>query len=309
MAETVNSMKKCSMCGDTKNTTNFYNSYSVLFKKAEGHKMCICKDCILDLYASYLELYNNDKKAVYKTCGLLDIYFCNNLFDSAKIQTSTSSSKNPVVMRIYMQKVNSMSQYKNKTSRDSEPLGGKTESEINLQIEEDEEISTFQITKPVVKRWGKNLIAEEYELLEDNYHEWTTRYKCDTLAEEKTYQFICLKELEIRKKRESNENVDKLEETYRKFMSDANVTPKDANAAHDAENVNSLGLWVKDIEKYRPAEYFEKKKLYVDFDKLKEYLDRFVFRPLKNLLTGTRDFDKEFNVDAIEKKLEDGEEL
>ena len=40
--------------------------------------------------------------------------------------------------------------------------------------------------------------------------------------------------------------------------------------------------------------YFEDKKLYEDYDHIKEYIDRFLFRPLKNLITGSRDFDKEF---------------
>jgi hypothetical protein len=57
------------------------------------------------------------------------------------------------------------------------------------------------------------------------------------------------------------------------------------------------GAWVRDIEKYRPAEYFEDKKIYFDFDKIGEYFQRFTLRPLKNLLTGSRDFDKEFSIE------------
>ena len=57
-----------------------------------------------------------------------------------------------------------------------------------------------------------------------------------------------------------------MEETFRKLMSDANVTPRDANAANDPENKNILGLWIKDIERTRPAEYFNDKSIYKDYD-------------------------------------------
>ena len=43
---------KCTMCGEMKkaNSNNFYKSYSVLFKQNYENRMCVCKDCISDLY-------------------------------------------------------------------------------------------------------------------------------------------------------------------------------------------------------------------------------------------------------------------
>lgn len=183
---------------------------------------------------------------------------------------------------------------------------------INVNVvTSDGKVENFKLTKEITRRWGSGYTLEQYEFLEDTYFEWCNKYKSDTLSEQKTFQFLTLKELEIRRARELNSDTTKLEETYRKFMSDANVVPRDANAASDAENMNTLGLWIKDIEKYRPAEYFEDKKIYEDFDGLRGYYERFILRPLKNLLTGTREFDKEFNVEneinEIDDELEDGD--
>ena len=50
------------------------------------------------------------------------------------------------------------------------------------------------------------------------------------------------------------------------------------------------------IEKYTPAEYYKDKKLYRDYDNLGEYISRFLFRPLKNLMFGTQDRDYEYYV-------------
>ncbi len=155
------------------------------------------------------------------------------------------------------------------------------------------------IPKELIIKWGrfKNYTLEDYEFLEENYNSWITECKSDTLAEKKLYKEICLKELEIRKLREDGKPTDKQVDTLQKLMDAANVKPKDANAANDPSNNNVLGLIIKDIEQYRPAEYFEDKKTYSDFDNMKDYLQRFVFRPLKNLLLGSRDFDKEFNIE------------
>ena len=41
---------------------------------------------------------------------------------------------------------------------------------------------------------------------------------------------------------------------------------------------------------------------------IKDYYNRFILRPLKNLLTGSRDFDHEFNVENDDENLNnDGE--
>lgn len=274
MAETVNSLKKCSMCGETKNIIRFYNSYSVLFQKAEGHKMCVCKDCILDLYASYLELYNDDKKAVYKVCELLDIYFCNSLFEAAKIQSNTSKNKNSVIISIYMQKVNSMSQYKNKTSKDSEILGGDKDTNININTTEHhtEDVnvtSDFVITTDMTNFWGKGYLNDEYEYLEYEYYRLINSYECDNYATELLFQEIAQTRLTIKKKREKRENVDKESKTLQDFLSSADIKPSDKNKSNATEQ-ESFGTLVKKYENERPTP--EPSPEWKDVDGIKKYI-------------------------------------
>ena len=45
---------------------------------------------------------------------------------------------------------------------------------------------------------------------------------------------------------------------------------------------------------------YKDKKLFADFDKLREYIDRFMTRPLRNLLTGSKELDKEFSLSDTE---------
>ena len=80
-------------------------------------------------------------------------------------------------------------------------------------------------------------------------------------------------------------------------------TVRDASA----DDSFDIGSYIEMIEKYTPAEYYKNKNsLYVDFDKIGEYMKRFILRPLQNLQHGTTDRDYEFYVK--DEDSEDGSE-
>ena len=58
----------------------------------------------------------------------------------------------------------------------------------------------------------------------------------------------------------------------------------------------SFGVTIETIERYTPAEYYKDQSLFSDFDKLKEYVERFMLRPLRNLMHGSKDRDYEFYI-------------
>ncbi|GEM_PF-4056694 len=291
-------------------------NYFTINKNSEAHKLYagtgripICKDCIKKRSVNENGTPNMD--GIKWCCKWFDIPFLQSLVLTYMQQDKWS-------IGYYKKNIVLNSKYRTWTYEDGERYASDgidknnpidTKQKTDAFNFEDEEESDFEVTRTMVKFWGRGYEKEDYEFLETCFYEWTTQYKCDTLAEKKTYKFLSLKELEINKGRERKDNIDKLEESFRKLMSDANVTPRDANAANDPENMNSLGVWIKDIERYKPAEYFEDKKLYDDFDGIKDYLERFVFRPLKNLLTGSRDFDKEYNVESDNEYVENEEDI
>lgn len=255
---------------------DFYISTNpVFFKNGRMHvcKACIKEFCYVDGVFS-IERFKN-------ILMLLDLPFLNKEFESALADKGETIGV--YIKNLYLN-------HKGKVANDSD-------SGLGNLSNKNSEINDFEVTKEMFRVWGRGKTPEDYEWLEETYKEWTTKYKSDTLSEQKTFRFLTLKELEIMKGREEGKNVDKQEETYRKFMSDANVVPRDATASMDSEKQNVFSLWIKEVEKYKPAEYFEDKSIYEDFDGIKEYLNRFVYRPLKNLLTGSREFDIEYNVE------------
>ena len=59
-----------------------------------------------------------------------------------------------------------------------------------------------------------------------------------------------------------------------------------------------LGLFIKDIEQFRPAEWHEQQEKYVDMDGFKPYIKNYIVRPIENFLTGVRNFFVDDNIDA-----------
>lgn len=281
---------KCPICQHEKSINQFYQSNKKEYTMFNG-RCYVCKKCLKDMiYVNEIPNKENMKKVLKE---YLDLPYIEEAFRDAV--------KNPKeTLGVYISSLN-VGKYKGKELTWSDD----TEKINNRSTEGNNDTSNFIVTPEIVIKWGQGYSNKDYEILENMYKQWTYKNKSDTLAEQKTFKFLCLKEFEIMKTRAEGKPVDKLEDTFIKFMNAANVTPKDANAATDLENSNSLGVWIKDIEKYRPAEYFKDKKKYFDFDHLMDYLNRFIFRPLKNLLTGSREFDKEFNVENVSKEKED----
>lgn len=291
-------IQRCTMCGEVKPVTvaNFYKSYSILFKNNYDNRMCWCKDCVLG-YVSELNnnIYHNEYKSLQEVCNLMDIYYNADLYSSLRDSAKEKGDDTPQY-NIYIQKVNSLPQYRGKVFSDSEELS----ENIKVELEE------IEINdKELSKRWGKSWSREDLQWLEENYTEWLTHNDCEKLSVQRLVQMICIKELEIRQTREMGKPTDKLEKSLMELMNSSNLTPRTMSAMNETDSTKVFGMWLKDIEQYKPAEYFEDKKLYFDFDGILEYFNKFILRPMKNLLVGTRDFDKEF---ALEEDIEEESE-
>ena len=89
------------------------------------------------------------------------------------------------------------------------------------------------------------------------------------------------------------DDYNKLTESYRKTFTQAGLkTVKDTNTIEEF----TVGVTAETIEKYTPAEYYKNKSLYKDHDNIGDYINRFLLRPLRNLMQGTKDRDVEFFV-------------
>lgn len=287
MANTVAKKLKCTCCGKEKKETDFYMSKSFIYN-ATSH-LPICKTCLGKVYDKYYSKYQDYKLALYYMCRSVGICFNMSCYNG--VLQEIENGKQTTIWQIYMQKLNSLG-VKNGAGDDFD-----SSDSIDMDVEIENANIERGLSKDTIIKWGNGYNDDDYIWLENTYNDWVGKYKSDTLSEQKTFKLLAIKEFQIMKAVEKNGNTDKLEETYLKLMSAGNVTPRDANASMDDENTKGLGVWTKDIEKYRPAEYFADKKMYKDFDSFVDYLNRFVFRPIKNFLMKTKEYDGEFSIE------------
>ena len=126
--------------------------------------MPICKDCMYELFHSWVELYDGNHKMAFKRlCMSFDIYYNDKLFfacDSLDIE---------VIIGNYMKKFN-MVQYKNKTFEDSLAEGfdfyDLAEVEITEEVVNEElDYDDGKIRPKDIKKWGDGFNAKDYKIL------------------------------------------------------------------------------------------------------------------------------------------------
>ena len=93
----------CSVYGKSylEKARKFTLSHSPIYKE-NGRLLAICRDCVFNIYEKYSKKFSGDEyNAIKRVCMLLDIYFCNTLFDkSEKVDPFTNRTSS------YLSKIN-----------------------------------------------------------------------------------------------------------------------------------------------------------------------------------------------------------
>jgi len=248
--------------------TSFYmNINNNLFNAEKVH---ICKDCITE----YVIINNGDINMIRfkKILQLLDAPFLQKEFDSAlngKMATIGAYYKNIALNHLGECWLDG--EY---TKMDAMPdFVSKTPQEIR-------------------KFWGMGFEDDDYDFLEEEYSQWEKTHKCDTRSEITLIREICVVVLDIRKCRSGslNKSAKDLRKELQDLMKTAAVDPAKANAISDGQTVDRFGVWLKDIEQKKPAEWHEEQEKYKDMDGFIPYIKNYIIRPIKNFFTGSKDF-------------------
>lgn len=277
----------CCQCGENLPPTQFFKSYSSLFAGL-GH-LPICKSCLIREYKKYkIEYKGSDQRAMQRICMAFDIYFDPSLFD-------TCNGNDDTRLGIYMRKIN-LGQYKGRTFDTTMAegfffTGEKEKIDMVKKVESEE----TPIDPHLIQKWGEGLSQIDYTILEEHYkYLKSANPNCDSNQEIFIIDLCYTKMQQMRAVRSNSvDDFNKLTESYRRTFTQAGLkTVQDANANSE----DCWGVWQERIAQYTPEEYYKNKKLYRDFDGIGEYFERFVLRPLRNLMYGTQDRDPEFCV-------------
>lgn len=282
----------CTACGKSfkKQDSNFCKSLSPLFAGNNGY-VHICKKCTDKLYYNLVDYFSkNEEKAMDRMCQLFDWYYSDEIFAATR---KISADRSRVCA--YPAKAN-LPQYQAKDKTYIDTIYDRANDVIHSVDELDEMKADGQtgITKVMFERWGQ-VSTEDIIALEDHYKMLKKQNpNCDNNQEIFIKDLCYTKLLQLKSFKDGNSgDFEKYTKLYRDTFKQAGLKTIQET---DASGEETLGVTLAVISQYTPEEYYKDKKLYKDFDGIGEYFSRFVLRPLKNLVLGTTERDKEYCV-------------
>jgi len=289
----------------TKKAADFYEATDV-YLDSNG-LMSICKLCINDMYTRIFENEKDISRTVLKLCRILNVKYDEAAVDAAKAHINTFLEKDkgsPPVFGIYKNKLVSVQPI---SVQDRKEQGWAAAGELTfheprgvLSEDELENVESIQDVEYLKRFWGGGITSDEYEFLESELDRYKRTHKSDTATEESLLRQICFAELDARNARAEGKSPDSAITRLQNLMKTASVDPAKTAVAGAGKAFDTFSSFAKVIEENEPADYYQDKKLFKDFDNINWYFKKYVTRPLKNFILQSRDFN-------VEKEDEDDE--
>lgn len=165
--------------------------------------------------------------------------------------------------------------------------------EVKSFAPSDRESSAEEIPEDYIFEWGEGFSLKEYEYLNRELASWKANHEDYGDAQDLLSREICVGKLNIRRKRAKGEDTGKEVSAIESLIKTGNFVSKSQESPKEAD---SFGVWIKDIEEYSPAEWIKNQSKFKDIDGIGDYLKKYVVRPLKNFVTGSRDFDPKMDL-------------
>lgn len=244
----VDKKYKCSCCGLSWNTAknHFSKSASPLYQSNDGY-LPICNNCRDAYYYRLVDLYSgNEAHAIKHFCQQFDIIFHKDAFTASR-QISADRSR----ISHYQAKKN-LGQTARIGSTYIDGMKYEYENRQEEVIETLEEVKDSKKAKlRTVKFFGTGFTDEDYQFLENEYQDWTTRHECNTKAQEEIFKQICFAQLDILKAKRANQPTKDLTKTLQDLLDTANLKPKQTKDNTLAEQ-NTFGTLIRKWENEKP---------------------------------------------------------
>lgn len=277
MAKTKEGAKKekhaCLYCGKAYVDTNYYSSNSLFYSNIG--RLPYCKQCIERLYQYYSNKYIEEgypypeKKAVKRLCMAFDIYYKEDVFNSA-IRNYKESDVSTSPMSQYMRIIQLFQYNQNKETYENTLTKEAQDSAIaNAPID----LSTdFVADERTIHFFGAGFSNEDYEFLKREYEDWTARHECKTKAQEEVFKDICFNRLQNLKALRKGEETKDITASFQKLLDSGKLQPKQNSGDTTADN-QTFGTLIDKWENTRPLPEIDEELK--DVDKIGLYIDVF----------------------------------
>lgn len=258
----------CPRCGTAygRRKGNFPVSYARLHRGI-GY-LPICKNCLEEIYNSYLAQCSDVKKVVRQVCRKLDLYWADNVFEMAFNKSPTRT-----VMTSYLSKLNTNTyagrSYDDTLSEEGILWDFSAVSAQPQQEEEQEEAKDaeddIEVSEEIRAFWGSGYTPSMYQQLEERRQYWMSGLpkEYDTgIGSDTIIRQICFLELDINRDRANGKNIDKLTSTLSNLIGSLNLKPSQQKDDYDSDIANTpLGVWLYRYENERPLPKIEDENL------------------------------------------------
>ena len=154
---------------------------------------------------------------------------------------------------------------------------------------------TGRIKQTDIAKWGYGFEYDDYKVLNEHYkYLKEANPNCDSNQEIFINDLCMTKMMQLKAAREQRtDDYNKLTDSYRKSFKEAGLKTIQDDSTVDQDCWSSF---TSIVSQYTPEEYYKDKTLYYDWDKLGEYYQRHVCRPLDNIVNCTTVRDPEYRV-------------
>ena len=299
----------CRKCQKEKNEQSFYSAVDT-YVDSNGF-FSICKDCVNEIYVLALNTEMDMKKAIYKTCKIINLAYVEEAIESTLLHLDTKGMPIDSAFGVYKAKLGNYFRVVKDIPQTFESFG----STPTFNAEDAKTITETQgedFSEYLRMAWGNGMSIDDYNFLESTLSDWKNTHKCDTTSELTLIREICQSQLAIRKAREQGLDTKTLVKSMQEIIKTANLSPAQANMSNASKGNEVFGMWIKDIEQLEPAEWWDtNRNPFIDVDNIAQYFEDFVTRPIKNFLTRSKDFVVQSgmngSLDIELKELEDGD--
>lgn len=311
----------CHRCKKVMNKTQLAKECSMVKSplwEGNGYRLPVCDECLNFLYDYYNRILNDPYAAYRRICMKFDIYY-NDAIVEASLKDSASTNR----IKPYINQLN-FARYQGKTydntieeehgkyiygdfvfeyeDEDGNLINAKEELEKLKSSQADIKLEQGEIDPQLEKRFGLGFLPKEYAFMEDFYESQKAEIPeaCQEALDETLRDMCRFKILQARAiEANTMTEIDKYSTLFQKSLKykDDFITKfkKTENDNADTLSISSLTAM---IEEFCPADVYKQKDVFKDVDGIGDYLKRFVYRPLKNFFTGSREMDKEYNIDG-----------
>lgn len=285
---------KCSCCGKgfTNQNGNFQKSNDVLFQSNNGY-LTWCKECTDAYTNSMIALYSNNEELAMKD-------FCQRAgwnYDLSALIASRetySGHRNRSRISHYAAKKN-LNCGGRKTYIDTIKYNYEEKQNEIITSREQTKLENSTVSASAVDRWGIGFSEQDYKNLDEHYRMLKKNNpNCDNNQEIFIKDLCNINMLKIHalQNGDSKEYASLVEQYAKTFRQAGLRTIEEKDSSNDETFCMTLGF----ISDYTPEEFYKDKELYADWDKIGDYIERHITRPMINLETGSDIRDKEFFV-------------